>query len=264
MPLLKPLKWILTVYVLLCAGFYFFQDRFFFRPRPLPANTKWQFDVPFSEFNIALDNGTVINGVEFLPADKVKGVVILFHGNRANVRRYARYALFFTKHGYSCRVVDYPGYGKSTGKMTVAALQKMALAVYAKAASAYADSSIIIYGKSLGTGVAAFLAAEKPCSALILETPYYSLSSVAAPFVFGLPSDLLMRYEIPSYQYLPKVTAPITVLHGTDDELIPYTNAVRLLPLLKSSDKFYTIPGGRHNTLASFPAYAHIMDSVMQ
>ena len=117
--------------------------------------------------NIPLNAKDNLNIVQFFTKDSMpKGVVLYFHGNRDNVNRYARYAANFTKHGYEIWMTDYPGYGKTTGKLTEEKLYIQAKEVYKLANSKFGKDSIIVYGKSLGSGIASYLASKKPAGGL--------------------------------------------------------------------------------------------------
>jgi fermentation-respiration switch protein FrsA (DUF1100 family) len=159
---------------------------------------------------------------------------------------------------------DYPGYGKSIGEVSEKMFYEEALQVYKLARAKYQPSQIIIYGKSLGTGVAAQLASIRDCKRLILETPYYSGISLVRPYLFMYPLGSLMHFKMPTNTYLPKVTAPVTIFHGTSDGLIPYRNASRLKELLKPGDEFITIEGGTHNDLGNYPLLHAKLDSVLK
>ena len=146
-------------------------------------------------------------------------------------------------------MIDYPGYGKSTGPLSEQRLYDFADQLYKLAAARFATDSIVIYGKSLGSGIAAWLASRKNCRQLILETPYYSITSLCQRYFPIYPVGRMIHYKIPTYEYLQKVIAPVTILHGTADGVIPYSNAARLKPFLKPADKFITIEGPRARSI---------------
>src|SRR4030095_6807033 len=128
--------------------------------------------IPFKELNLAINEEKNISIVQFTVPDSVrKGIVLYFHGNRQNINRYAPNAKYFTKNDYEVWMIDYPGYGKSTGKRTENALYEDALQFYNLAMQTEPSEHIVIYGKSLGTGVAAQLASKRECRNLVLETP---------------------------------------------------------------------------------------------
>jgi uncharacterized protein len=143
-------------------------------------------------------------------------------------------------------------------------LYAYALVFYKLARSRWKPSQIVLYGRSFGTGIAAQLASVRDCRRLILESPYYSMTSVFRRYLFLYPVSTMLHYHLPTNEYLPAVTAPITIFHGDADGTIPYGNALRLEPLLKSGDEFVTITGAGHNNLHEFPLFKQKLDSVMR
>src|SRR5262249_4907292 len=119
-------------------------------------------------------------------------------------------------------------------------------------------------GKSLGTGIAAQLASIRDCKRLILESPYYSVANIAARYAWMYPVNWMVGFKIPTYQYLQKVTAPVSIFHGTSDNVIPFSNAEKLSPFLKQGDELIPIEGGDHNNLNSFPLMKEKLDSLLR
>ena len=262
----KILRWvkvILIIYCLVGLAAYYFQDVFFFRPVPLSKDQAYKFTQPHKEILLPYNEKSDISIVQFTVDTPAKGVVLYFHGNRTNISRYEKNAPFFTRNGYEVWMIDYPGYGKSTGEFSEQTLYDWALVFYKLARVRFSSGSIIIYGKSFGTGIAAQLASVRDCRSLILETPYYDFPSVAGQYLPIYPVHTMVRFKIPTHEYLKKVTAPITIFHGTGDGVIWYSNASRLKPFLKPGDEFITIPGGSHNDLAGSSLYKEKIDSVL-
>jgi alpha-beta hydrolase superfamily lysophospholipase len=252
------LKRILKIVLLAYAGIgiagYYLQDYLLLHPVKLAPDAKYNFQEPFEEINWQVDEKTSFHIVQFPAPDSIKkGVVLYFHGNRENINRYARFAPQFTQTGYEVWMPDYPGFGKAQGKATEALMYQEAIQLYQLARKKYAPQQIIIYGKSIGTGVAAYLASERDCRHLILETPYYSIQSLLKPLFWMYPLKSMLHFQFTTNQYIPKITAPITILHGTRDGVIRYGNAQQLQPLLKTGDQFITIEGGSHNNLHDYP-----------
>lgn len=252
------------LYGLIGIGIYYLQENALFRPETMPLHTPYAFTVPHKEINIAFNEQTNISIVQFTAGATPKGVVLYFHGNRKNISRFAKFAPNFTKNGYEVWMVDYPGYGKSTGPMSEQRLYDFADQLYKLAAARFAKDSIVIYGKSLGSGIAAWLASRKNCRQLILETPYYSITSLCQRYFPIYPVSRMIHYKIPTYEYLQQVIVPITIIHGTSDGVIPYSNAARLKPYLKPADKFITIDGGSHNDLNDYPLFHQALDSLLK
>ncbi len=181
--LLKWIKIIITIYVLTGTALYFFQDKLLFHPKTLHVNYAFNFNTPFSEINVPYDSSTSFNIIRFklLNDSLKKGAVIYCHGNMENINHYAMSVKNFTRHGYEVWMMDYPIFGKSTGELNENMLYTEALEVYKMVrAAGYQPGNIVIYGKSLGTGIAAQLASVCDCKRLILESPYYSIKNLAA------------------------------------------------------------------------------------
>ncbi len=261
-------KWLIIMTIIYIAGgaaLYFLQDRILFHPISLKRSHRYDFKEPHNDLTIPVNNEDTLNLVQFLSTDTItRGVVLYFHGNKKNIAWYAKYPAYFTRHGYEVLMIDYPGFGKSKGRFTEKALHEWAIQVYTLANSRFPADSIIIYGKSMGTGIAARLASVKPCKRLMLETPYYDFPSVVKHYLPIYPVHRLLHYQLPTYRYLPNVKAPITIFQGTKDRTITYRNAKRLVPLMKETDEFITIEGGHHNDLYDFPETSRKLDSLLR
>ncbi|MEO5889435.1 MAG: alpha/beta fold hydrolase [Ferruginibacter sp.] len=263
---LRWIKIIALIYSVIGITLYYLQGYLLFHPTPLPRDYKYDFDIPFAEVDIPLNSTDTLNMVQFFPPDSVKrrGVVIYFHGNRGNINRYKRFVSNFTSHGYEIWMADYPGFGKSIGERNEKILYQQAEQVYTLAATKYGKDSIIIYGKSLGTGIASYLASVKDCRQLILETPYYSIPDLFACYAFIYPTTRMSDYKIPTNEYLQDIKAPITIFHGTSDWVIPYRCAAKLKTVLKPTDQFVTIENGSHRDLGKFPLFQQKLDSLLR
>jgi alpha-beta hydrolase superfamily lysophospholipase len=263
----KWLRWLnilLVIYLLCGIAFYLLQDRFLFQPVALKRSDPYHFSASNREINVAVDEESNMNVVQFLTNNSLpKGVVLYFHGNRKNIGWYADYASNFTKNGYEAWMIDYPGFGKSTGRLTEQKLYDDALQLYIMARSKFPADSIILYGKSLGTGIASWLAARRSCKQLILETPYYSMTSLVQHYIPIYPVSTLLKYKLPVYKYLGLVNAPVTIFHGTEDRVIPYNNAHRLTAAMHSKDRFITIENAGHNNLNDYPQFHKTLDSLL-
>lgn len=263
----KLFKWLqiaAIIYVVCGVALYFLQDKFLFHPQKLSADHVFKFDQPFKETLLPVNQEKNLSIVRFtVPDSACKGIVLYFHGNRNNIERYASYAAVFTRNKYEVWMMDYPGFGKSTGKRTEEILYSDALAFYKMARARFGSDSIILYGKSLGSGIASQLASIRDCKQLILETPYYSIPALASHYAFMYPVSLMMKYRLPTNEYLENVKAPVTFIHGTNDEVIPYSNAKRLLPLAPAGSELVTIQKGRHNNLYDFPLFQQKLDSLL-
>jgi fermentation-respiration switch protein FrsA (DUF1100 family) len=174
-----------------------------------------------------------------------KPVVIYFHGNggslRLRVDRFARLAA----DGVGLLAVSYRGYGGSTGSPTEAGLIEDARAAYAFAAERY-PGRIVPWGESLGSGVAIALAAEKPVAKLILDAPFTSALDIAASAYPFLPVRFLMKDQFRSDLRIAQVQAPVLILHGDADSVVPITYGERLLAMIPGKKQMVRFAGGQH------------------
>ena len=245
------------LYLLSGVLLWYFQESLLLHPLPQPPGVPYSLKGSHREWMIPVTDKDSLHFIQFYSQKPSlrKGVILFFHGNRDNIRRYERYSTWLTGFGYEVWMMDYPGFGKSSGTLTEDRLYSDADVVYRMAAGQISSDSILIYGKSLGTGIAVELASRRNCRRLILETPYYSIPELAW-FHFPLfPVKRMLRYDFPTYARLPQVQAPVTIFQGTRDRIVPYRHAQKLVPLLKSKDEFVTIKKGAHNNLADFPYY---------
>jgi alpha-beta hydrolase superfamily lysophospholipase len=263
----KIFRWVkivLLVYGLVGLLLYYGQEYLLFHPVKVDRSTPWKFDQPFEEVDIAFSSTDTMNLVKFFPADTVRrGVVLFFHGNRENIARYARFAPFYTRHGYEVWIHDYPGYGKSVGERNETILYRQAEQLYLMASGKYGADSIIIVGKSFGTGPAAYLASVNKARWLMLETPYYSIPDLFSCFIPIYPAEQMANYRLPVNEFLPDVQCPVTIFLGTGDWVTPYRCSRKLQSSLKPADAFITIEGGTHHNLNTYPVFRQHLDSML-
>ncbi len=259
------LKIIIIIYCGIGIVLYYIQEKFLFHPEKLSQAYVYHFNVPFEEVNLVINETDTVNMIKFLPSDSVRrGVVVYYHGNKQNIERYAKFANNFTQLGYEVWMEDYPGFGKTSGERTEKKMYEQALQVQKMAASQFGKDSIIIYGKSLGTGIASYVAAESNNKQLILETPYYSIPSLFSYYAPIYPTSKMSTYKLPVNEYLKEVNYPITIFHGTDDGVIPLSNAAKLKKVLKPGDEFVTIEKGTHHNLNDFDLVKQKLDSLLK
>jgi uncharacterized protein len=257
---------ILAFCLLGCSVMYFNQENMIFYPEALPPDFKYRFPARFEEINLPVA-GATINALHFR-AEQPKGVVVYFHGNAGSLREWGEVATDFTGKGYDTFISDYRGFGKSTGRIkNEAMLHEDAAAVYAHVRETFAEDRIILYGRSIGTGIAVKLARANLPRMVILESPYVSFLDLAAHHYPLIPRPLLgllLKYTLRTDLWIPEVACPVYLIHGTQDEIIPYDSSVRLLKLIKADGRLITIPGGMHNNLADFPLYHEQLAAILK
>ncbi len=217
-------KFLGIIYLLLCMALFFDQERIIFRPDKLSEN--YQFRTG-EEVEISVANGIDLNCL-WLKEPASQGVILFWHGNRGSNRRCLRQAQRMSGNGYDIFMPDYRGFGKSDGQMR-SGKQMLADAqgVYDWLKERYREDQIVVVGYSLGTGPATYLASQNDPSRLLLLAPYQSMAFLKnriAPFI----PDFLLKYPLRSIEYMEEVDCPVTLFHGTADEVIPYENSVAL------------------------------------
>jgi fermentation-respiration switch protein FrsA (DUF1100 family) len=181
-----------------------------------------------------------------------KLIVIYFHGNAEIVPWRAARFRDLIADGTGLLAVSYRGYSSSTGRPTEQGLRQDALAAHEFAAGRHAADRIALWGHSLGSGVAVRLASERPIGKLILEAPFLSAVDVAARLFPFAPVRLLMLDQFRSDLRIGTVTAPVLVVHGVRDDVIPIASGERLFELIRAPKRFIRYPQGNHVNLDDF------------
>ena len=182
----------------------------------------------------------------YVPAAEGKPVVLYFHGNGGALVDRVRRFRGLIADGNGLVALSYRGYGGSSGSPSEEGLLADAAAGYAFAAARYPAQRIALFGESLGTGVAIWLATEKPVARLLLQAPYTSIVDVAVAAYPFLPVRLLLKDRYRSDERVGGVTAPVLVLHGERDRVVPIQYGERLYALIRAPKKFVRIPEGGH------------------
>ncbi len=250
-------------YVVANFVIYFAQERFLFKPEKLPEDFEFKYpNLNFQEYNLEKEPGVNINGIHF-KIDQPKGVVFYLKGNSKSLKGWGKFAIDFTRQGYDVLMVDYRGFGKSTGKRTEDSIKEDLQYVYDKVIEQVPEKYVVVYGRSLGSGFAAKLASTNQPRMLVLESPYYSLAKVTKRYIPFMPVSLLLRFPIRTYQWLKYVSCPIKIIHGTNDKLIPFGTAVSLSKVNPSQTRLYSVIGGGHNNLHTFEEYHRMLEEVL-
>jgi uncharacterized protein len=257
---------IIGIYLGLLIILYIFQDKIIFHGRVLEKNLKFPFKVPFKELWLKSEKNLYINGIHFYTNNREKkGIVVYLHGNAHNLVRWGKHSPEFTKNGYDVIMIDYRSFGKSKGSFSEKGLINDARAAYNYAKGLFPENKIVLYGRSLGTGIATQIATENNPKQLLLETPYLNLPDVAAHYFPFIPFKNLTHYQFPTDKLITKVKCPIHLFHGTDDQLVYYESSLKLCEILgkKPDEILTTIPHGRHKNLAEFEGYHRSLDSCL-
>ena len=233
----------------------FFAQRSFLFPIPAAERTTPQAaGFPEAEEHVltTADGEKVI--VWHVPAKPGHPVILYFHGNGDFLAGFFGRFRDLIADGTGVVALSYRGYAGSSGQPSERGLLLDAAAAYAFTTARYSADRIVVWGFSLGTGVAVALAAEQPVGKLILEAPYTSIADVAASLFPFLPVRLVMRDQFRSDQRIARVNVPLLIMHGSNDPAIPIVFGERLFALAHEPKQFVRFPGGGHNNLGSFGA----------
>ncbi|MGE0526302.1 MAG: alpha/beta hydrolase [Bdellovibrionales bacterium] len=253
-----------AVYLSLAMILLFFQERLIFRPTILEPDSKYGFNEPFEERWIELDGQRVDSLLFRAPAPK--GSVLFFHGNAGSLDDWGMVASEIAKRtSWNVWIIDYPGYGRSQGQIrSEDQLHRLGSELLRVARQELGpDENIVVYGRSIGSGIAVKLAAENQVAGLILESPYLSLEKLAAELFPWVPT-FLIRYKFPSNLWIWNVKSPVLIVHGERDEVIPFKHGKMLADESASSQlRFVPIANGHHNDLSRFDTYWHSLKTFL-
>jgi pimeloyl-ACP methyl ester carboxylesterase len=242
---------------------YFLQERFIFKPEKLKADFQFKYDIPFKEYFFDVEPGVSINGLHFY-REKPAGLILYFHGNTRSIKGWAKYSRDFYRYNYDVVLVDYRGFGKSTGKRSEKDMLNDMQYVYNCLLENYPEQHIIIYGRSIGSGFATKLASDNKPRYLILDAPYYSFLKVVERFLPILPVRIVLRFHLRVDKWIPYVNCHTYIIHGTKDMLIPIRHSEQLQKLNPGKITLIRIPGGAHNNLPSFDQYHNFVRDILK
>lgn len=242
---------------------YFVQEKFIFKPEKLKADFRFQYDSPFEELFFDTAPDVRINGLHFY-RENPKGLILYFHGNTRSIKGWAKCARDFYRYDYDVVLVDYRGFGKSTGKRNEKDMLADMQYVYEKLTEKYPQHHVLVYGRSMGSGFAAKIAADNTPRYLILDAPYYSFLKVAERFLPILPMRWVLRFHLRTDKWIRKVNCHTYIIHGTNDWLIPIKHSEKLQKFSPHKITLIRIHGGKHNNLPDFPEYHNFIRDILK
>lgn len=241
-----------ALYAGLLALLWWGQERLLFVPQPLPAEHRFSVGSDVAEVWVDVP-GARLNALH-LRLPQPAGVVFFLHGNAGNLDSWFTNADFYRRANLDLFMLDYRGYGKSSGRIgSQHQLLADVRAAWAQIAPLYAGKRRVIYGRSLGSGLAAMLAAEIQPELTVLVSPYFSMAELAREHYPWVPAALL-RYPLATSEALPQIKGPVLLVYGGRDTLIPPAHSQRLSQL-SAQARLLQVPEGGHNDLHLLPAY---------
>lgn len=239
--------------VLMCA--YLFQNKLLFYPKKFNLDYNFNLSANDKELFLKTIDGETISAV-YATLPENKKVMLYFHGNGTSLDQWKSIADEMLPKGVNVLLVDYRGYGKSTGSFSEQGFYNDGEAGYQYLlANGYTDSTIYFYGRSLGSGVAVELSVKHNVKGLILESPYTSVIDVAKKHHPFLIPQLLLHYNFNSLSKAALLKIPVLLFHGVKDETIPVAQGEKLAAAIHSKKEVIIIKEGNHANLSMFDEY---------
>jgi pimeloyl-ACP methyl ester carboxylesterase len=238
-------------YLALLTWIYCCQERLIFRPEPLPLAHRFVLD---DVHEVSIDVGGETLSALHLQLPNPQGVVFFLHGNTGNLATWFTHSDFYRAVNYDLFMVDYRGYGKSSGRIeSEAQLRADVLAAWRTVEAQYAGKRKVIYGRSLGTALAAGLAAEVQPDLTILVSPYCDMAQLMA-YHYPLLPTVLLRYPLATCRDVVRLRMALLIVHGETDTLIPIRHSEQLLSVAQQA-RLLRVAGAAHADVHQFPAY---------
>ncbi len=255
-------------YAAVLVAAFFFQSRLVYFPnvpsRAVDADPS-RIGLAYQQLDILTEDGVRLDAW-YVPVSESRGTVLFFHGNAGNISHRLDSLWIFNRLGLATLIFDYRGYGRSDGKISEAGLYRDAEAAWRHLTveRAVSPSEIVVFGRSLGAAVAAYIASRHEPGALILESGFASLPELGAEIYPWLPVRWLARIRFPAAEFLQSATCPVLVIHSRDDEIIPFDQGLRLHAAAREPKQFLEIRGGHNDGfLTSGQLYLDGLDAVV-
>jgi len=268
--MLRSLLFVLLIPLLLYIGVVFImwamQSRLVYYPtREIHADPGIA-GLAFDEVSLETADGETLHGW-FVPTDPTQPAILFLHGNAGNVSHRIDSLSLLQELNANVLLIDYRGYGQSTGKPSEQGTYADADAAwhYLTSVRGFDASSVIIFGRSLGGAVAAWLASQQNAGALVLESTFTSIADLGAESYRWLPVRSLTRIHYDTQSRLRQITTPGVVLHSKNDDIISFEHGKKLFAAAKNPVEFVPLIGD-HNTgfLSSGQIYVNAWERVLQ
>jgi fermentation-respiration switch protein FrsA (DUF1100 family) len=257
----KRMWWILSsilgflalLYIGAMALFSSIQGRLIYYPN-YPTReiteTPQAYGLPFDEVRFTASDGIELFGW-YIPVENARGTVLFCHGNAGNISHRMESIKIFLGLQLNVFIFDYRGYGRSSGSVSEKGTYRDVEAAwdYLVSERGITPSEIIIFGRSLGGAIAAWVAQDSDAKALIIESTFTSIPDIGATLYPFLPIKLLARYRYSTLAYLEHVRCPVLVVHSIDDEMVPMEHAQRLYNAAREPKEMLELRGTHNETI---------------
>ncbi len=262
---------LVMVAIVLAGGLIFHyhknQEEIIFRTVPLDETHVFELEHPYQEIFLQTPDETRINGLWFHQTG-AKGVVLFFHGRGKNLDFWAHRAYPFIQKGYDVFIIDYRGFGKSSKGVTESSLLEDGDVAYDFLLAHYPEDKIVVYGHSMGTSIATWVASTHNPQMLILEAPYTNMIEAAAftkPFVPEWLIKWILKYHLRNDLWITRVKCPIYIFHGKLDTTVPYNHSQKLYSSIKDNrqNEMITLPNAGHGNISHDPIYSKKLNEIL-
>ena len=226
------------------------EPRMAFFPFPGEAETPRDFGVPFEALTIATADGERLRAWKMTPPapQAARARIVYFHGNGGNLSNWSPILAGVVQRGYVVLAVDYRGYGLSTGRPTERGLYRdVDATVTVPWTETEGRLPLVYWGRSLGGAMAAYAATVRKPDGVIIEAGFPGARAVTRSSPVLRVLSLLATYRFPAGEFLNRANAPVLMLHGDRDRVIPFALGRELFEQVTAPKEFVTIPGGDHN-----------------
>jgi len=238
---------LLIAYLAICILLFILQKHLIFFPDKNITFTPRDVGLLYEDIFCETSDRVKLHGW-YIPADSAKNVLLFCHGNAGNISNRLESIKLFNALALNVFIFDYRGFGKSTGSVDEPGtyLDVEAAWEYLLKEKGFRPDQIIIFGRSLGSGIASALASQKKAGALILESSFTSLPDLGAEIYPLFPIRILARYKYPTIDRLKNITSPILFIHSRNDEIIPFSHGEENYKMAGKPKQFLEISGS-HN-----------------
>jgi fermentation-respiration switch protein FrsA (DUF1100 family) len=241
----------ISIYVLLALVLYLFQDKMVFLSnypgRALDASPA-DIGLTYEDVSLTTSDNENLHGW-YVPVVDSKGTLLFFHGNAGNISHRLDSIKIFHELGLDVLIIDYRGYGQSTGKTSEQGtyLDAQAAWDYLVNIREVPAQSIIVFGRSLGGAIGAWLGAHNDPAAVIIESSFSSGLDMARRIYPFMPTRLITRLQYPVADYAARLNCPVLVIHSRHDEIIPFDMGQAIFVAVKHDKRFLEISGDHNN-----------------
>lgn len=259
----RMLTTIVICYVCVLTATYLNQRNLMYAPYQVFPNPALIGVGDMQEISVITADHLSLRALYRAPVLADKPVIVQFHGNGGSIAIRGNRARYYIDHGFGYMLAEYRGYAGNPGKPTEQGLYEDARAylLWLIREQGMAQDRIVLYGESLGTGIATQMALEFPdIHALVLEAPYTSMQSLAQSHMFWMPAYWLVKDRYSNIDRVDRVKSPVLVLHGQKDSVVPFRHGTAVFQKIKSEKRFEIFSAGNHIDLYSHGAGDKVRD----